>query len=159
MAKIFYFINTRLLYTWPAKCCRGSVSSLSQLVRRWDQTRAFVVTDWQPTGWSITRPFYYFLFAHLTTFSTAQIVKLYNRILRSFVNNDLVITWKWSRPAFRYSAEVFLEMLRKIFNLLKPTVYLMHQQFNIQQLNALSTLYLCVLYLSENKQRLVPLTA
>jgi hypothetical protein len=44
-------------------------------------------------------------------------------------------------------------------NLLKPTVYVMHQQFNIQQLYALPTLYLCVLYLSENKQRLVPLTA
>ena len=44
-------------------------------------------------------------------------------------------------------------------NLLKPTCYMMHQQFNIQQLYALSTLYLCVLYLSENKQRLVPLTA
>jgi len=29
----------------------------------------------------------------------------------------------------------------------------------IQQLYALPTLYLCVLYLSENKQRLVPLTA
>ena len=44
-------------------------------------------------------------------------------------------------------------------NLLEPTVYVMHQQFNIQQLYALPTLYLCVLYLSENKQRLVPLTA
>ena len=33
----------------------------------------------------------------------------------------------------------------------------MHQQFNIQQLYSLPTLYLCVLYLSENKQRLVPL--
>ena len=43
-------------------------------------------------------------------------------------------------------------------NLLKPTDYVMHQQFNIQQLYALPTLYLCVLYLSENKQRLVPLT-
>jgi hypothetical protein len=41
-------------------------------------------------------------------------------------------------------------------NLLKPTCYVMHHQFNIQQLYALSTLYLCVLYLSENKQRLVP---
>ena len=46
-----------------------------------------------------------------------------------------------------------------IFNLLKPTCYVMHHQFNIQQLYALPTLYLCVLYLSENKQRLVPLTA
>jgi len=45
------------------------------------------------------------------------------------------------------------------FNLLKPNDYVMHQQFNIQQLYALPTLYLCVLYLSENKQRLVPLTA
>ena len=44
-------------------------------------------------------------------------------------------------------------------NLSKPTGYVMHQQFNIQQLYALPTLYLCVLYLSENKQRLVPLTA
>ena len=54
------------------------------------------------------------------------------------------------------------------FNLLKPTGYVMHQQFNhlksasyvmqqqfnIQQLQALPTLYLC-----EEKQRLVPLTA
>jgi len=43
-------------------------------------------------------------------------------------------------------------------NLLKPTGYVMHRQFNIQQLYALPTLYLCVLYLSENKQQLVPLT-
>ena len=44
-------------------------------------------------------------------------------------------------------------------NLLKPTGYVMHQHFNIQQLYVLPTLYLCVLYLSENKQQLVPLTA
>jgi hypothetical protein len=49
-------------------------------------------------------------------------------------------------------------IIRRI-NLLQLTGYLMHQQFNIQQLYALPTLYLCVLYLSENKQRLVPLTA
>ena len=39
-------------------------------------------------------------------------------------------------------------------NLLKPTGYVMHQQFYIQQLYVLPTLYL-----SEYKQRLVPLTA
>jgi len=45
-------------------------------------------------------------------------------------------------------------------NLLNPTGYVMHHhQFNIQQLYALPTLYLCVLYLFENKQQLVPLTA
>jgi hypothetical protein len=49
--------------------------------------------------------------------------------------------------------------LDTIFNLLKPAGHVMHQQFNIQQLYVLLTLYLCVLYLSENKQRLVPLTA
>ena len=51
-------------------------------------------------------------------------------------------------------AEVFFYL-----NLLKPTGHVMHQQFNIQQLYALPTLYLCVLCLSKNKQRLVPLTA
>jgi hypothetical protein len=45
-----------------------------------------------------------------------------------------------------------------MINLLNPTGHVMHQQFNIQQLYALPTLYLCVLYLSENKPRLVPLT-
>ena len=44
-------------------------------------------------------------------------------------------------------------------SLLKPTGHVMHQQFNIPQLYALPALYLCVLYLSENKQRLVQLTA
>ena len=44
-------------------------------------------------------------------------------------------------------------------NRLKPTSYVIHQQFNIQQLYVLPTLYLCVLYLYENKQRFVPLTA
>jgi len=52
-----------------------------------------------------------------------------------------------------YKISVFLHV-----NLSKPTDYVMHQQFNTQQLYALPTLYLCVLYLSENKQRIVPLT-
>ena len=43
------------------------------------------------------------------------------------------------------------------FNLLKPTGYVMNQQFNIQQPYVLPTLYLFVLYLCENKQRLVTL--
>ena len=44
-------------------------------------------------------------------------------------------------------------------NILKPSDHYMYHQFNIQQLYALSTLYLCVLCGSENKQRLVTLTA
>ena len=50
-------------------------------------------------------------------------------------------------------------VMHQQFNPLKPTGYVMYQQFNILQLYALPTLYLCVLYLSENKQRLVPLSA
>jgi len=46
-----------------------------------------------------------------------------------------------------------------VLKLSQPTGYVIDQQFNIQQLYALPTPYLCVLYLSENKQRLVPLTA
>ena len=49
-------------------------------------------------------------------------------------------------------------VMHRQFNLLKPTGHVMHRQFNGQQLYVLPTLYLCVLYLSENKQRLVPLT-
>ena len=49
--------------------------------------------------------------------------------------------------------------IKNSLKLLKPTGYVTHQQFNIQQLYALPTLYLCVLYLSENKQRIAPLTA
>ena len=48
---------------------------------------------------------------------------------------------------------------RTYLTFLKPTGHVMHQQFNIQQLYVLPTLYLCVLYLSENKQRLMSLTA
>ena len=51
------------------------------------------------------------------------------------------------------------DVTANILNLLNPTGHVMHHQFNIQQLYALPTLYLCVLCLSENKQRLVQLTA
>jgi len=46
-----------------------------------------------------------------------------------------------------------------LINPLKPTDHVMQHQFNVQQLYSLPTLYLCVLHLSENKQRPVPLTA
>ena len=58
-----------------------------------------------------------------------------------------------------YAVQLQVRNVDAQVNLLKPTGYVMHQQFNIQQLYALPTLYLCVLYLSENKQRLVTLTA
>ena len=57
------------------------------------------------------------------------------------------------------STSCFKGLNKNGYILLKHTGYVMHQQFNIQQLYVLPTLFLCVLYLSENKQRLVPLTA
>ena len=36
-------------------------------------------------------------------------------------------------------------VLTMVFNLLKPAGHVMHQQFNIQELYVLPTLYLCVL--------------
>ena len=60
---------------------------------------------------------------------------------------------------WKYKSELVVYLKKLNFNLLKPTGYVMHHQFNIQQLYVLPTLYLCTLYLSENKQRLVPLTA
>ena len=61
--------------------------------------------------------------------------------------------WRRLEIFFRF------QFLMPMTNLLKPTGHVMHQQFNIQQLYVLPTLYLWVLYLSENKQRFVPLTA
>jgi hypothetical protein len=49
--------------------------------------------------------------------------------------------------------EGMIIIIKRNIKLLKPTGYMTHHQFNPQQLYALPTLYLCVLYLSENKQR------
>ena len=61
--------------------------------------------------------------------------------------------------SFLFAAAGVPRLYFQSVNLLKPTGHVMHQQFNIQQFYILPSLYLCVLYLSENKQRLVPLTA
>ena len=65
---------------------------------------------------------------------------------------------KWMFIVLSQASWIQSTLTPYFFNLLNPTGYAMHQQFNIQQLYVLPTLYLCVLYLSENKQRLVPLT-
>ena len=62
------------------------------------------------------------------------------------------------RNSHRPTGNMFLYQLRypgPYLNLLKPTGHVIHHQFHIQRLYALPALYLCVLYLSENKQRLV----
>jgi len=63
-------------------------------------------------------------------------------------------------PTTSLAATIFKRTMQLFgLNHLKPTGNVMHHQLNIQQLYALPTLYLCILYLSENKQRIVPLTA
>ena len=54
---------------------------------------------------------------------------------------------------------VSVPFVRLDLTFLKPTGHVTRHQCNIQQLYVLPTLYLCVLCLSENRQRLVPLTA
>jgi hypothetical protein len=70
-----------------------------------------------------------------------------------------IVTQRNTKAAHQIHRSLSPTAIKKCYNLLKPTGYVMHQQFNIQQLYALPTLYLCVSYLSKNKQRLVPLTA
>ena len=65
----------------------------------------------------------------------------------------------WVTEGIMDRLKIILPMEHLSVNLLNPTGHVMHQQINIQQLYVLPTLDLCVLYLSENKQRLVPLTA
>ena len=114
------------------------------------------------------------MFAQVTTFggctkidtfkSRSQICE--KRLLASSWVSATVRVWQLGLPLDGFSSSLifydFSYVCREIqvlINLLKPTGHVMHHQFNIQQLYALPTLYLCVLYLSENKQRLVPLTA
>jgi len=46
-----------------------------------------------------------------------------------------------------------------ILNRSKPSVHYMYRQLNIQNSTSAHTVYLCVLYGSENKERLFPNTA
>jgi hypothetical protein len=67
-----------------------------------------------------------------------------------------VTNFAFNNISFIYHSNISQNVLIKLLN---PTGHVTHQQLNIQQLHVLPTLYLCVLYLSENKERLVPLTA
>ena len=96
-------------------------------------------------------------------FETLVYIQLVKILLWHWPCNLLDVTVHYQTTRFRIvwhhnikeSIRFFVFVL--IYNLLKPTGHVMHQQFNIQQLYVLPTLYLCVLYLAENKQRLVPL--
>ena len=61
----------------------------------------------------------------------------------------------WCRSVSKYyTTNSAATQHTKHINLLQLAGYVMHHQFNIQQLYALPTLYLCVLYLSEKNSDL-----
>jgi len=65
--------------------------------------------------------------------------------------------WIWAADFFKYSCPVNILSAfawQCFINLLQPNGHVMHHLFNIQQLYALPTLYLCVLYLSETNSDL-----
>ena len=90
--------------------------------------------------------------------NTQDIVRAANPLLTLiFFSETIYFFYKILRVKFPLTG--LLITINPTINLLKYNGYVMHQQRKIQQLYALPTLYLCVLYLSENKHRLVPLTA
>ena len=100
---------------------------------------------WMSAQWKA-----YFTQGHKCTLS------LYSTEFIRFWQNSVQATSTKIRWEAASSAKI--KAMAGNLNLLKPTGHVMHHQFNIQQLYVLPTLYLCVLYLSENKQWLVPLT-
>jgi hypothetical protein len=86
-----------------------------------------------------------------------KLIAFYNRDEKCLQRGtDWVFKLSGLRFVFKgLNGTIFLSSI----NLLKLTGHVMQHQFNIQQFYALPTLYLCVLYLSENKRRIVPLTA
>jgi len=71
--------------------------------------------------------------------------------------------WEQTATSATYSINwlVFITELKSVYSAVRTGSLnkAVCALFNIQQLYALPTLYLRVLYLSENKQRLVPFTA
>jgi hypothetical protein len=63
-------------------------------------------------------------------------------------------SWTWKETLSKTLDGMFSGQKALEFNLLNPTGYVMHHQFNIQKFYILPILHLCVLYLSQDKQQL-----
>jgi len=74
--------------------------------------------------------------------SCPQCIYVFCIFLRT--NNDLCHLQHKLNGFYNRDEKCFLRGTHWVFNLLKSTCYVMHHQFNIQQLYALPTLYLCV---------------
>jgi hypothetical protein len=111
----------------------------------------------QSTGHSLIDTGFVLSSATTTTATQTAVTNLHYFLLSTSTSVKTAdILWN---PNVHYSCinSLALELILSQINLLKTTCYMIHQQCNIQQLYTLSTLDLCVLYLSQNKQRLVPL--
>jgi hypothetical protein len=138
------FWETRLSSSWLTFVmvqCRCHTSDGEFMLFSCSQTHLLLPQRWNLKVWS------------------SRLCTPYNCLLRTIVYSVQLCRWAiWKlRCVVTQITEIKTRYLS--INLLKPTGYVMHQQFNIQLLYALPTLYLCVLYLSENNQRLVPLTS
>ena len=99
--------------------------------------------------------FVYDSYVYFCSLIQPQTTILQPAIINLLLEVSTYIMLEANHKTFSYGNNISVSYIK----LLKPAGHVMHQQFNIQQLYTLPTLYLCVLYLSENKQRLVPLTA
>jgi hypothetical protein len=92
---------------------------------------------------------------------TAAIISHIPSLRQDFVVNKHVASSQLKRYNTAYLCKVLAstKLTAYILDLNWHNGHVMHQQFNIQQLYALPTLYSSVLYLSKNKQRLLPLIA
>jgi hypothetical protein len=76
-----------------------------------------------------------------------------------YIRSFPITSCRIAQLTYGHTLTFFVSSLQhKDINILRPTCYVTHRQFNIQQFYILPTLYLCVLYFSQNKQRLLPRT-
>ena len=87
---------------------------------------------------------------HKTFNQSGSRIALRTSVFSSSNDKQLHVYTKMSRSRRKYISDSCSPDWTEI-NLLKPTGHVMHQQFNIQQLYVLPTLYLCVcIYLRTN---------
>jgi hypothetical protein len=93
----------------------------------------------------------YLLKVHLQTFLSVPVTEKCQKLSCDILVANERYCAKCAIYSIMFRSYVIIAV--STFNPLNPTGHVMHHhQFSIQQLYALTTLYLCVLYLSENKQ-------
>ena len=140
---------------WVVSFTSGDSAPVGRRLREW-----LGLTDGLRMLYRRGTAIYILFLKHNITPDNSRIMTHHQSLATQCTNWMSYVIWLWNEMEFLHMETILKEFcLTNILNLLKPACYLMHQQFNNQQLYVLPTLYLFVLYLSQNKQRLVPLTA